>query len=83
MPVTTADAMSTIEMRGYLFDLGQLPKETKIFLWRMTKMGRLRKARALWPWFASGTAMKTLWHLRDFDPINGAWITKTERGDEL
>lgn len=71
--ISTADAMSTIETRGYLFDLGQLPKETKIFLWRMVKMGRLRKAAALWPWFVSGTAMKTVYCAARFDHICGAW----------
>lgn len=78
MRITTADAMSTIEARGYLFDIGQFAKETKIFLWRMVKMGRLRKAVALWPWFVSGTAMKTVYCAVEFDPMSGVWCVERE-----
>lgn len=57
--MTLAEKLFTLN--GSVWNLGQLDRESLAWLKRETKAGRLRKSRARWPGFTTGTCTKTVW----------------------
>lgn len=58
------DVQSFIEETGYIWDIGQIDKESLKWLKSQIKLGKIGKSKAYWPYFSSGTCRKTYYFLK-------------------
>lgn len=55
-------AKKAIDEKGFIFDIGQLNKETKRALLKDENIGR---CKALWPWIDAGFCKKTIYYKKE------------------
>lgn len=59
-----SDVQSFIDEEGYIWDIGQIDKESKKWLNSQIKAGKLGKSKAYWPFFSSGICKKVYYFLK-------------------
>lgn len=62
-----SNIQSFIDELGYIWDIGQIDKESLKWLKSQVKLGKLGKSKAFWPYFNVGTCRKTYYFIKVVD----------------
>ena len=63
--MTAETILQILSERDCIFDIGQIPKDTRNKLNSLAKKGIIKKTKAYWPYVTSGTCIKTMYFKGD------------------